>query len=133
MIARVLALLWAVLALGCVLDEQGLLESGSRATSGGTGATGGTISSGGGGSSSSSGTGGVTVQPCTTDAYCSAYNVRATCVVGADGKETWVEETCPYGCYAGVCSDGSCADECALGESGARGECRLWDMSSQSF
>lgn len=61
---------------------------------------------------------------------CSAWNVRESCA--ADGF-TWTSETCDGGCFAGTCSATACADECALGETGADGTCRLWDMGSTSF
>ena len=87
-----------------------------------------------GGASTPTPTGTVTPTPgsgCTAmPARCTAWNVLESC--GADGV-TWTQTTCADGCYAGACSPTACADECALGETGANGTCKLWSVASQSF
>lgn len=63
---------------------------------------------------------------------CTAWNTRARCVVAPEGRR-WVEETCAGGCEGGRCVVGACADECALGDSGASGTCKLWDAAANAW
>lgn len=59
---------------------------------------------------------------------CSAWNTLHRCVV-ADGSKTWVDEVCEGGCFLGACEKNACTDECAIGDTNAKGTCKLWDMA----
>lgn len=63
-------------------------------------------------------------------ARCTAWNVRGSCVVDGSGAR-WAEELCAGGCYLGQCSPDRCSDECALGDVGANGTCRLYDLATK--